>query len=174
MVVAFGRNTLVASRASFAAAPGCVEVIVTGDTEVVPVLAEILELFPAGVLLVGIRDLVLVRALEAVPTGGTEVVPASVDVVSPLARILSWLPAVLELVWAGVLAVVGPLLVPAGARVKVFAPDEVEPEAADMVGSVPPHCEAVGRRLGEAINSAGAHIVGPDAAGRYSSGGCAP
>ena len=114
------------------------------------------------------------RALEAVPTGGTEVVPASVEVVSPLACILSWLPAVLELVRAGVLAVVGPLLVPAGAGVKVFAPDEVKPEAADMVGSVPPDCKVVGRRLGEAIGSAGTRIVGPDAAGRYSSGGCAP
>ena len=56
----------------------------------------------------------------------------------------------------------------------VFAPDEVEPEAANRVGSVPPDCEAVDRRLGEAIGSAGACIGGPDAAGRYSSGGCAP
>ena len=57
--------------------PGRVEAVVAGGTEVVLVLAEILELFPAGVLLVGIQELVRVRALEAVPAGGTEVVPAS-------------------------------------------------------------------------------------------------
>ena len=67
-MVAFGGDTLVASRASFPAAPGRVEVVVTRDAEVVPVLAEILELFSAGVLLVRIRELVLVRALEEVPT----------------------------------------------------------------------------------------------------------
>ena len=119
-MVAFGGDTLVASRASFAGAPGRVEVVVTGDAEVVLVLVEMLELFPTGVLLVGIRELVLVRALEALPTGGTEVVLASVEVVSPLPRILPWLLAVCELVRAGVLVVVGALLVPACAGVKVL------------------------------------------------------
>ena len=165
-----------------------VEVSVAGGAEVVMVLAGILELSPAGVLLVGIRELVLVGALETGRAGGAEVVPGagaevvaaegrelvpspiSVEVVSPLAG-----PVSLELLQGRVLAaVVGVLLVPAGAGVKATTPVEVKPEAVDMVGGIPPDCEAAGRRLGGPIGGAGAHTDSPDGAGRYSSGGCAP
>ena len=187
MVVAFRGGALSSCGASFAAAVR-VEVSVAGGAEVVTVLAGILELFPAGVLLVGIRELVLVGALETGRAGGAEVVPGaggevvaaeggelvpspmSVEVVSPLAG-----PASLELLRARVLAaVVGLLLVPAGAGVKATTPVEVKPEAVDMVGGIPPDCEAAGRRLRGPIGGAGARTEGPDAAGRYSSGGCAP